>query len=132
MRASSANSIVEGAVADSSTEPTSTSEVSPTDGSRTADAAPDDASGSPGRVDAMAHTTADVGTSDSADCTSSVPVRGGKPGSLGTVETQALTLEQKILLSKGLQLSKQVQQVRCDSTFIQLTLVFKFGEKHHG
>jgi len=132
MRASSANSIVEGAVADSSTEPTSTSEVSPTDGSRTADAAPDDASGSPGRVDAMAHTTADVGTSDSADCTSSVPVRGGKPGSLGTVETQALTLEQKTLLSKGLQLSKQVQQVRCDSTFIQLTLVFKFGEKHHG
>ena len=118
VRASSANSIVEAAVADSSTQPGSTSGCSPTNGSRTANAASDVASGSPGRVDtaadAVAHVTADVGTSDSAGCMSSVPVRGGKPVKLGTVETQAMTLEQKALLSKGLQLSKQVQQVCCD------------------
>ena len=122
VRASSANSIVEGAVADSSTQPGSTSGCSPTNGSRTANAAPDVASGSPGRVDtaadAVAHVTADVGTSDSAGCMSSVPVRGGEPVKLGTVETQAMTLEQKALLSKGLQLSKQVQQVCCDPIFL--------------
>ncbi len=121
-RASSANSIVEGAVADSSTQPASTSEVCPTNGSGTPDAAPDDASGSPGRgdtaADAVAYVTADLRASDSADCMSSLPVRGGKSVKLGTVETQALTLEQKALLSKGLQLSKQMQQVCCDSTLL--------------
>ena len=127
MRASSANSIVEGAVADSSTEPGSVSEVSPASGSRIADAAPDVASsGSAGQVvaaaDAMAHVTADLGTSGSADCMSSVPVRGGKPGKLGAAEAHVLTLEQKALLIKGLQLSKQVQQVCCTSPELRPTL----------
>jgi len=126
VRASSANSIVKGAVADSSAKPGSTSEVCPTNGSRTADAAPDVASASPGRVDAAAdataHIIADLGTSDSADCMSSVPVRGEKPGKLGAVGTQAMTLEQKALLVKGVQLSKQVQQVCCASPELTPTL----------
>lgn len=112
VRASSADGTDKCAVADCSTEPTSTSEVTTTNRSRSADAAPDVASGSPDQIDAaadaVAHVNADLGVS-------SVPVRGGKPGKLGAVETQAMTLEQQALLIKGLQLSKQVQQVCCAS-----------------
>ena len=126
VRASSANSIGKGAVADSATRPDSTSEVSPTNGSRTGDVAPDVASSSLGRVgaaaDAMAHITADPRTSDTADCTSFVPDVGGKPGRSDAAKAQALTLEQRALVIKGVQLSKQVQQVCCASSELRPTL----------